>query len=484
MGSLTIQNLATSVLGFVFVATLLRLLPQEQYGIYSAVLLSTGIASTCAIFGLNTATTRYFALLSEQDEASSWVAARKIFLLSIIFSVASTAVFLIISPFLSIYFTKGESWTWIFYLGGAYLLLSSLAAVSQGVIQGMKKYGLLAKIIFVSRIVMTVFAVAVLEVEHNIAWAIVSWLVYNVLILGLSLYFTAPKMIRAKGSFDYSRIMKYTVPLGVAGIITVLSSSADQVVVGGYLTPVSLGVYNAAITVSGVLGIVLLTSLTTALLPEAASSSIQTTIANGFRLAIRFAMLGLLPASFLMAAVAPQLLSLFTGGRGYLAGAGSLELISLFYIFSAVQTISLTMLQAIGKTKQVMIVGAIAATTDVLLAISLVPMFGIIGAAASKAAVFLIGSLISIYLLRDYAKGLDRASFYLKGVVAAMIPFAFIASLSHFVTSRLLTLVPYSICYFALFLVCIKFTKLLTEEDRNFLSYILPQSTKKYVKYL
>ena len=66
--------------------------------------------------------------------------------------------------------------------------------------------------------------------------------------------------------------MKYTVPLGVAGIIAVFSSSADQVVVGGYLTPLSLAVYNAAVTVSGVLGVVLVTPLTTALLPEASSS--------------------------------------------------------------------------------------------------------------------------------------------------------------------------------------------------------------------
>ena len=132
MGSLTAQNLATSVLGFVFVATLIHLLPQEQYGIYSAVLLSAGIASSFAVFGLNTTTARYIALLSEQDEPSSWVAARKIFFLSAIFSVIVTGAFLVISPFLSVYFTKSGSWTWIFFLGGAYLLLSSLAAVISG----------------------------------------------------------------------------------------------------------------------------------------------------------------------------------------------------------------------------------------------------------------------------------------------------------------------------------------------------------------
>ncbi len=160
-------------------------------------------------------------------------------------------------------------------------------------------------------------------------------------------------------------------------------------------------------------------------------------------------------------------MSLFTGGRGYLAGTGSLELIALFYIFSAIQTIALTMLQAIGKTTQVMIVGAIGAATDVILAISLVLTFGIIGAAGSRVAVFLISAFISMYMLRNYTSGLDRARFYLKGVVSAMIPFAFTISLSYFVSSRVLTLVPYSILYFILFLVCVKVTRLLTEEDSH-----------------
>ena len=278
--------------------------------------------------------------------------------------------------------------------------------------------------------------------------------------------------------------MKYTVPLGVAGIIAVFSSNADQVVVGGYLTPLSLAVYNAAVTVSGVLGVVLVTPLTTALLPEASSSSIKGTVSNGFRLAIRFTVLGLLPASLLATALAPQLLSLFTSGGGYLAGSGSLELITLFYIFSAIQTISLILLQAIGKTTRVMIVGAITAATDILIAISLVPPFGIIGAAVSKVAVFLIGSFVSVYLLRNYARSMDRAQFYIKGAIAALIPFAFIISLSYFVSSRLLTLVPYSIIYFILFLFCVKVSKLLTEEDRTFLSHILPRSIQRYVKYV
>lgn len=484
MGSLTVQNLATSAMGFIFVSALIHLLPQEQYGIYSAVLLTTGIVSTIAVFGLNTAVARFIAFLGEKDENKAWVAARSILLLSIVLSIAATVVFFVISPYLSLYFTKSESWTWVFLLGGVYVLLSSIITITQGIIQGLKKYTALAKIIFVSRLVMTVFAIGVLEIDHSVFWAIISWLVYCVMILGLTLSLSANRLFRAKGAFNYSEVIRYTAPLGVAAIITILSTSADQIVVGGYLNPASLAVYNAAVTLSSALSQILVTPLATALLPEAASTSLQRNVANGFRLALRFVMIGLLPCSLLMASLAPQLLSLFTGESSYLAGTGSLELITIFYIFSAIQSVSLILLQAVGKTTRVLFVGAIAATVDILFAVSLVPRFGIIGAAGSKVAVFLLGATVAVYFLGNYTKNLDRLRFYLKGVICATIPFVIIQYLSYYVSSRILTLVPYTAIYLVLFLICSKATRLLNDEDRTFLSHVLPQTIQRFVKYV
>ena len=53
ISSLTIQNLATSALGFVFLAVLLRLLPNIDYGIYSALSVTVGIAAVIAPMGLS-----------------------------------------------------------------------------------------------------------------------------------------------------------------------------------------------------------------------------------------------------------------------------------------------------------------------------------------------------------------------------------------------------------------------------------------------
>ncbi|MGI0091164.1 MAG: oligosaccharide flippase family protein [Nitrososphaerales archaeon] len=486
MGWLTLQNLGTNVLGFVFLATLLRLLPAAEYGIYSAVLLVAGIAINFACFGLNLSAARYIALLREQDEQASWIAARKILYVSILFTSAVTAVYLGISPFLSIYFTKSPSWTFIFLLGGAYLFLGSISNISSGIIQGLKKYKQLAKILTVSRVVMVGFSIAVLEfVDRSVTFAIVAWLIYFVITITWMLIIINRNILRARGSFGYSNLLRYTFPLGIASIIATFSSNADQVIVGGYLTPVSLGVYNAAITISGALGLVFLTPLTTAFLPEASSSSSeQGNISNGLRIALRFVTLGVLPASLFVCGISLQLLSLFSGGGSYLAGVDPLELISSFYVFLAIQTVILVLLQAVGKTFHVMLVGVVAASTDICVALLLVPNLGIAGAALSKVSVALMGMFVALYLARRYLKGLDSPQFYFKGALCAAIPFATILILSNFVSARVVTLAPYSILYAVLFLLCVKTSKLLSKEDRAFLALILPSPIKRLVDYI
>ena len=160
-----------------------------------------------------------------------------------------------------------------------------------------------------------------------------------------------------KGEFEYAVILKYASPLGTAAIITVIASSADLVVVGGYLNSVSLGVYNAAVIISSILGALFVAPLTTALLPEISSSNSESDISNGLRLAFRFTVLLVLPASMLVAALSNQLIEFFSGGGAYLAGSFSLELIALFYLFVALQTILVVLFMAIGKTVHAMIGG-------------------------------------------------------------------------------------------------------------------------------
>ncbi|MDH2899881.1 MAG: oligosaccharide flippase family protein [archaeon] len=485
LGSLTIQNILTSGLAFVFLAVLLRLVPYGDYNAYSSAQVSVGIAVVVSTFGLSYAATRYVAFFQAEEE-KAWGAARSILLLSLIFTTVVTAVFELLSGSLSVYFTKSTDYAFFFELAGAWLFSYSISTILQGIIQGMKRYILLAKMLLVSRILMVGFTVVMLELSHNIDYVVIAWVVYFAIMIlwPLKIIWHNLFLQGSKEKYNqYSTIMRYTAPLGIAGVFSMLSSSGDSVILGGYTQ--SLGVYNAVVTISSILSIVLVFPLITTLLPEASSSAkTSTDISNGTRLALRFLILGLLPVSLLVASVSNQLLSLFSGGGNYLQGTEPLELIAATFVFVGIQSVGYSILLALGKTVQASIVAAVMALADISLALLLVPSAGILGATTSKVAVAAIGMLVTLYFVRMHLRNLDSYLFYLKGIVAAVIPSLVVFTLSTFVSNRIISLVPYAVLWAILFLICAKALRIFSEEDRSFVAHLTPAALQKFIRYL
>ena len=257
-------------------------------------------------------------------------AVRKITILTLIFTTFVTAVLILFSSSESMFFAKSTTWSYDFDLGALWLYSSSTSSILQGFVQGLRKYSTLSLILFVTRVVMVALTIIGLIYQANVSIAIYGWIVYGVLITLWSIAVVRRESLDAaghdedssyeRGSIGYGSILRYSFPLAIAGILIVATQNSDLVVVGGYLNPISLGIYNAVITILTFLTYILLTPLVTAILPEASSSSKSfEKISNGLRLSLRFVFLGILPASLFIAAVSPQLLFLFSGRSSYLA---------------------------------------------------------------------------------------------------------------------------------------------------------------------
>lgn len=487
LGSLAIQNILTSILAFVFLAALLRLTSATQYAAYSGVSVTVGVAVTTSTFALQFAAARYVAMFAEEDRKKAWAIAKSVLILSLVLSAVATAVFELVSPSLSLYFWKGTQYTFLFELGGVWLFTVTISTILQGIIQGMKEYVLLAKMITISKLAMLAFAIATLEFYHNVDFAVISWAVFYVILIVWPLQKIAPHILRKSEEEDgrsyYKVVLRYSAPLAVASIFGILSASGDSIIMGGYTT--SLGPYNTAIQISATLSLVIVMPLITALLPEAASSSKKVVeTSNVMRLAIRFLVMALLPASLLLAGLSYQLLSLFSGGGSYLSATLALEIIAATYLFYGLQYVTSSTLQATGLTLQALSASAIAAASDVGLALLLVPRFGMAGGAASRALETLVGAIISIYFVRSYLRNLDSKVFYFKVTIASVLPFALVFSLSQFVSDRAITLIPYSIVGIGAYLLCVKAMKLLKEEDRVFIAHVVPARFHKFLDYL
>ncbi len=487
--SLTIQNLVNSILGFVFLTALLRLLSPSDYGLFSSVLIVTGIGSSVAFFGLQSAATRFIAYMAH-DVGETRVISRSIVVLSLGFTSVATVAFVLLSPTLSLYFTKGTGDAWIFAVSGVWLFSNTISGIMQALVQGMKKYESLAKILIIANLAMVCITVVGLVEFHSVLVPIAASAVYGALISVWSLLITRGHLLASNSPMIQRRtlkqVMRYSLPLGIAGILTVATGAGDPLVVGGFLSQTQMGGYYAAIAISGGLGVILFTPLNTAFFPETSSNADDPRkLSKGVRLAFRYTVLALIPVSFALAGLSQQVISLFSGGStSYLAANLSLQLMSVFFLFVAMQGILTSLLLSTGKTLQVMIIGAITVVLDVALSIALVPTFGILGAATSRILVDIAGFLVALYLTRSYLSSMADLGFQTKVLFSSFIMLAVLLSLSTFVSAQMLTIVPYSAIGAVILLVCARAFHLLSEEDKRYLDSFMPPKVARIVRTL
>ena len=342
-------------------------------------------------------------------------------------------------------------------------------------LQAVRRYSLMARLTVAARLAGVGVAVAGLLLFGSLTVAILSWALYYGVIGVVAFSRYRGPLLSGSARPYFSPVLRYAAPLGLAAVVAAVASNADIVVVGGYLSPTSLGVYNATVVISSLVAALFVAPLSTALFAETSfSAEAAAEVSKGTGLALRFTFLTVLPASFFAAAMATQLFGLFSGGGAYSGGIPYLQLITILYAFSSVQSVALYVLQGVGRTRQVLLVGAVTAVGEVVLSASLVPGIGLAGAAYSRVAMFVVGCALSLYLIRGYLPRPFDWRFLGKAVVASAIPAAAVYVPSAMVSSRLVTVVPYTALGLALFVLCAKALKLLTDEDKSYIGHLLP----------
>jgi O-antigen/teichoic acid export membrane protein len=487
--SLSAQNIGTSTLGFVFLGVILRLLPGTEYGVYSATSISVGIATTLSTMGLQYASARYLSFLGAKNSTRSSIVAKRIMLLAFVIASVATLAFEMISTPLSLYFTKSPRWTFAFTLSGFWLFSSSISLVLQGMLQGFRKYVSLAKILFFSRFSMACLSTLMLTVYRSVSIAIAAWIGYSVMVsiwIGILLIQSLSRKTKEteEGIPGYSQIMKYSFPLGVSGLLTIITFNADLLVVGGYLSSATLGVYNIAVAITSILTYVLVTPLVTAFLPELSIAMNISQLSNGFRLALRFVMLAILPASLIIAAMPRQMLLLFSGGGAYMIGTEPLQIISLFYVFLAMQTVIFALLQATSRTREILVVNIVTTLLDLTISIATVPHLGLMGAAIARDSTVVFGMVCSLLAARRFITTIGPKAFYIRAAICGVLPFLGVKILSTYISQSLITILPYSIIGLAIFLICLRTLRIISEEDRALGRHIVPAPFRAILAYL
>jgi O-antigen/teichoic acid export membrane protein len=402
--ALAFQSAVNSVLGLVLFIFLARLISQVEMGIYASLLLAMALFQTVGPLGLQVAAARFIPKSigeGRNDQVSTYVTS--IVVVSFVSAIALSVSFSFLSTSLSLFLTKSAEYGNVFALASVAVSFSIPAANLDAVMQGFQDFRRLAAVRVFSQGLRVAISVVLLVMGYALIGVVWGLIAMNVSLLFIFMYLVRSNLKVSIDSAVISRLLKYSSPLLLANLANFLSGQADLLVLMIVMIPVVVGVYQVAVTVSGLLGAILIATITATVQPVAAKrfgSSGKSGLESVLAKASRYLAFVYVPAAFGLAALAGTAINLMAGQR-YLEATTPLAVISLVSIASALSIIPIIGLQAVGDTGSVLVATILSVAIGTAVDVALIPGFGGLGAALGRAALMLAVLVASVHLARS-----------------------------------------------------------------------------------
>jgi len=390
-------------IGFTFVSrvVLVRKLTIASWGTFSLGLTIVGLLSALATLGLPQAVARNLAFVSAPGDRRAIIRNAFRYLLPVT-AVVSVALFLLAFYIGPTYHDPQLALTLEFFAGVVALGVPTTltAAIFQGFEDALPNAVFVQVLNPALFIVFLVTAESLLPFGQQYIGALAAFLVADVVVLGLLLWYyrlRIPRLLpRVTPSPAYGRrLLTFALPLLVVGVLTSVSGSADTLILG-FIHRAEVGYYTATLSLARLLGLGL-SSVGYIFLPVAArylgnrdSSSLKLTYAT----ATKWTLVVALPL-FIVFFFFPSSSLGFVYGPSYSTTVIPLRIVvvggfaaSLFGPASAAQI-------AFGRTQMVLLNTVIAAGADVVLSFTLVPGDGAVGAAIAWSVSTVLFPLLS-----------------------------------------------------------------------------------------
>ncbi len=185
---------------------------------------------------------------------------------------------------------------------------------------------------------------------------------------------------------DVSILFKFSVPLVLAGIASILLFRIDVLMIGYFLNQTQVGIYDAAVRIAELLGLVL-SSFSPFLLPavtEAFAHKHAGQMKSMYAISTKWIFVLTVPLFSLMFFFPGLFLKILFGNK-FLSAIPVLQIIALGFIVSASVGATGSILIAIGKTNIFMVNNFIVLCVNVVLNYFLIPRYGILGGGIASA---------------------------------------------------------------------------------------------------
>jgi O-antigen/teichoic acid export membrane protein len=409
---LWIQTLSTTLMQVVAFAFVARLISTSQMGVLAILSLVLGLAQLTAPLALPSAIARFVAEEAAQGRRAG---AAAVFYQSTMVSLTLATIlgstcFLLARNISATLSVKPV----VFHLLAVDVFLTSgfsqtLANALVGA-QKLKDYSLIT---IAYTAVRQSLIVALLLAFRDFSWLVFAWVISDILYV---LMMFVP-VVRALGppTFEYGlrRLLRFSLPLMPGNSVSFAYGWYDRALLVPYASLTELGIYNATLTAFGALSGIP-SGIATALYP--AYAKIQSVkgragLQDAIYVASRYVCFIATPLALGLFATSRPALALFVGEQ-YEHGSTALEILTLFLALTVLGNAFGSIFMLLGKTATASAATAATVGASFLSALVLLPIWGINGAALSRA----VGMLVSLVLTLALARREIRLTFDLEAL--------------------------------------------------------------------
>jgi O-antigen/teichoic acid export membrane protein len=274
----------------------------------------------------------------------------------------------------------------------------ALLLIGQAILRGLNRIGDMAVVGIWRAFLHLGFAVAAFAVGWEI-WGAVAAMVLSA---SLALLWAIHRIRRAQPRildgpvFELRPLLRFSLPVWVAGLSAMLLSRLDLVMIGHFMESTSVGHYRAAATVASLVAYALVVFNTSfaPMISELFERGHREELAHLYRTVTRWSFIAALLAFIVILFHAHSILGLF--GTGFSAGTWALVLLATGQLINAAVGSVGFMIQMTARQDWFLANNLIAGALNVALNLWLIPQWGILGAAVATSSSVALNNLLGV----------------------------------------------------------------------------------------
>jgi O-antigen/teichoic acid export membrane protein len=410
-GTVFIGTILGNVLGFLIMILIVRIISPAEFGVYSLAIVICGIFIQIAMLGINEGSARFVAYYRGKDQEPEM---HQVVILSVQLTLAAGIIIAIL-----VFFSAGFIADTLLHEPGLTVPLqvmactipfSVLTTIFLSITRGLE---LINPGIFFQNILRNLLLVLSLfllvTIGATFAGVLILYLLASILtcvaFLGYMLKRSLVRPVLPPAPVNPGlrrELLTFSLPLMAIGLLTMMISWTDSLMLGYLTNAVDVGLYNAALPLANIITMVLVSVgfLYTPIATGLFATRKEGEMYHIYTASTRWCFIGALPF-LLFFTISPGLVLAVFFGREYAVAANVLRILSIGFFINVITGPNYHSLVAIGKPHAIIKTFAVCGALSIGINFLFISWYGLIGAAYASALLMSIATiLLSVFLYR------------------------------------------------------------------------------------